>query len=159
MSVELSAMFLSLSLLLWCVSSKRPVTRYFFECGFVFFRLPVVASMDDGRTGTGFSMLTWTEGFLPSKSANQVRTNQSAIFVLCLSRGDGVGNRYPCELHWHCKQFLRDLGNVYFASERWGEIFVGCFLDRAKRSPIPGITRCKNCNSFCKHFWSPAYVD
>jgi hypothetical protein len=59
---------------------------------------------------------TWTEGFLPSKSANQMRTSQSAIFVICLSRGD----RNPSEFHWQCKQFSRNFGNVYFASERAG---------------------------------------
>jgi hypothetical protein len=26
------------------------------------------------------------------------------------------------------------------------------------RLPISGITRCKNCHSFCQHFWSPTYV-
>jgi hypothetical protein len=40
-----------------------------------FFRLPFVASMDGRRTG--LSMLTRTEGFLPSKSANQMRKDQS----------------------------------------------------------------------------------
>jgi hypothetical protein len=45
--------------------------------------------------GTGLSLLTatWTEGLLPSKSTNQMRTNQSANFVVDLSRSDRVGDR------------------------------------------------------------------
>jgi hypothetical protein len=39
-------------------------------------------------------MLTGTEGFLPSKSSSQMRTNQSAIFPVRLCRSNRVGDRY-----------------------------------------------------------------
>jgi hypothetical protein len=87
--------------------------------------------MDDCHTG--LPMLTRTEGLLPSKSSNQMRTNQSAMFVICLNRGDWVGDRHPSEFHWKCKQLTRNFGDVDFTSERWEEMFVKCFLDRDEK--------------------------
>jgi hypothetical protein len=105
------------------------------------FYLSFLASLEHRRTG--FSMLTRTEGFLTSKSANQMRTNQSAIFEVCLSRSDWVGDRYLSEFYWQCKQFTRNFGSVYFARERWEEMFLECFLDRDEKIVISGIKRCK----------------